>query len=333
MGRDSDGEIVVRWSGLAPHERYEVFVSATPDEFDHAGGPQGEIRGRPGMRELRVPNLDPTRRYYFELVKERSESSRVVAERLLPLDGTHNFRDLGGYATRDGRRVRWGRLYRSDHLADLSDRDLSYLKRLGVALVCDFRSRAEREEDADRLPTGVRTEVLEIADDTLAPGRLHKRLLTGDLDDLDVPNLLVEANRHFATTFRDRYRRLFERLQQDSNLPLLIHCTAGKDRTGFGAALIRRALGVPQKTIFEDFLRSNVYSAHYIETALRFLHWASFFRTDPERVRPLLEVRRAYLEAAFAAIHDHYGSFDDYLRDELGVSDSQREALRARLLR
>ena len=144
--------------------------------------------------------------------------------------------------------------------------------------------------------------------------------------------LLEEGNRSFATDFRDRYATLLRRLAAPGGLPALIHCTGGKDRTGFGAALVLRALGVPPDRVEHDFLLTNHYQAPAIDRALMLIRWSSLFRTDPETVRPALGVRPSYLTAAFEAIDAEYGDFPNYLRVGLGLSEAEIRSLREHLL-
>jgi len=257
-----------------------------------------------------------------------------VARRHVVLDGAFNFRDLGGYATEDGRSVRWGRIFRSDQLADLSDGDLEVLSELGIRLVCDFRSPDERAEQPDRLPANDPPAVAELGiyDDSFDPNAIREAIVSGELDDVDFGQLLVDGNRTFVVRFSPQFASMFERLAQPENLPALVHCTAGKDRAGFASAIILRALGVPEETVFEDFLLTNHYTADRIERRLLMIRAASLFRADPEKVRPLLGVERAYLRAAFDEIEARYGCFNRYLREALGVGDRELASLRANLL-
>ena len=257
-----------------------------------------------------------------------------AAHRRLPLDGAHNFRDLGGYETQDGRRLRWGVLYRSDALADLSDDDLAYLGRLGLRRVVDFRSPLERERDADRLPESPDLEVSlrPISGDALDPSELQDRLLSGDASGAELASLLIDANRAFVTDFSDVYSAFLRELADAQRLPLLFHCTAGKDRAGFAAAVALLAVGVSRETVMSDYLLTNGYSAEHTQRMLRIIHWASFFRSDPDSVRPLFEARPEYLQAAFDTIDAEYGSVDAYLREGLAVDAALRARLRANLL-
>jgi protein-tyrosine phosphatase len=253
-----------------------------------------------------------------------------VKRRHVPLEGAHNFRDVGGYQTEDGRRVRWGLFYRSDDLSALTDADLAQLHGLGLKLVCDFRSPEEKAEEPDRLPAERTPELVElpIFDESFSPVAFREKITSGTLGDTDLRRMLVEGNRMFATRYAPQYAAMFERLTQPDQLPALVHCTAGKDRTGFAAAVLLRTLGVPLETVYEDFLLTNHYTAREIERTLWMIRLVSMFRTDPEQVRPVLGVERAYLEAAFGAVDERYGSFDAYRRDALGLDDAETAAFR-----
>lgn len=256
------------------------------------------------------------------------------AHRRLPVEGAHNLRDLGGYATTDGLHVRWGVLYRSDALADLTDDDVHYLERLGLRRWVDFRSNMEMENDADRIPESPDLQVVHrpIQGDALDPAELQDRILSGDADAQELAEMLVGANRAFITDFGDVYSAFLHDLGDADKLPLLFHCTAGKDRAGFAAALALMALGVPRDTVMQDYLLTNEFSAEHTESTLRLLRIVSLFRTHPDDVRPLFEARREYLQAAFDTIDQEYGSTAAYLRDGLGADDALLARLRENLL-
>ena len=253
------------------------------------------------------------------------------AQRLLPVAGAANLRDLGGYATRDGQALRWGVLYRADALADLSDEDLAYLERLSLHRVVDFRSEAERERDPDRLPAGPSVVWQPIAGQGLDPRALQDRLLAGEVSAEQSAAFLVEGNRAFVNEFRDVYARFLRDLADPANLPTLFHCTAGKDRTGFAAALVMLVLDVPRETAMRDYLLTNTYTQAKTQRTLQVIRFASLFRADPDDLKPLFEARESYLNAAYAAIDEQPGGSEAYLRS-LGVDDALRERLRANLL-
>ncbi len=326
--RQAGDRIWIRWEN-APAGRVQVFQGEDPDAVEREN-PLGVLEG--GV--FTASGLPRDRRSYFELVAD-SGASVVVAERLLPLEGAHNFRDLGGYPTADGRRVRWGQIYRSDHLGDLTDGDLAYLERLGIRTVCDFRGRAERENDPDRLGSSgtPRSVNPAISDERFAVDELQSRILSGDLGDIDFGKLLVEGNRAFARSYTEEYTDYLELFEDDANLPLVFHCTAGKDRAGFAALLILTLLGVPERTAIQDYLLTQPYTQEHIESTLTKIRIVSLFRTDVERIRPLMGVERAFIQAGLdAAVEDH-GSLDAYFESALGFGPDRRTALRERLLR
>ena len=253
-----------------------------------------------------------------------------VARRHVLLEGATNFRDLGGYLTEDGREIKWGLFYRSDNLHNLTDADLEKVSKLGIHLVCDFRGPEEKEEEPDRLPSQNPPAVaeLEIWDPSFSAAGFREKLESGNLEDYDIGEILVEGNRLFAVKFSDRYAAMFELIMQPENLPALVHCTAGKDRAGFASALILRTLGVPLETIYEDYLLTNYYSAEKIERAVFMIRAASLFKIDEDQLRGVVGVERRFLEAGFDGINKKYGSFENFRREALGIDDKQLAAFK-----
>jgi protein-tyrosine phosphatase len=254
-----------------------------------------------------------------------------VQRRHLGLEGAPNFRDLGGYATATGAHVKWHLLYRSDSLAWLTPADLHKVSQLGIRLVCDFRAAPEKQAEPDRLPAADPPAVadLPIGADSFMVKDLRARIASADLAGLDLRQMMIEANRQFATSFAPQYAAMFERLSQPANLPALVHCTAGKDRTGFAAALILTLLGVPRPAVMDDFLLTNHYTRSETRKRLWKIRLFSLFRADADALRPLFEVEREYLDAAFEAIDGQYGDFDTYRRAALGIDDAELAAVRA----
>jgi protein-tyrosine phosphatase len=254
------------------------------------------------------------------------------ARRRVVLEGADNFRDLGGYRTADGRSVRWRMLYRSDDLAELTPDDLTTLGKLGIRVVCNLRTGDEGV--ADRLPQENPPLLLDLPIGTgeLAPSRIRRLILGGDVDSDQLGRLLTAEYRAFVTHFSQQYAAMFARLAAPDQLPTLVHCTRGKDRTGFAAAIVLLALGVPHETVVEDYLLTNVFTASDIRWTVALAFVGSLFRVTPGEILPLLEARPEYLEAAFAAATERHGSLEAYLRDGLGVTDELRGRLQTALL-
>jgi protein-tyrosine phosphatase len=254
--------------------------------------------------------------------------------RHLPLAGAPNFRDLGGYRSADGRSVRWGLVYRSDALDKLSDADQAYLRRLGLRRVVDFRAADEVEDAPDRLAPPLAGEVvhLPIAFAGLNVRQFTRRIMHGDTAGLHFDTLLVDANVAMVRQFSPVFRDWLHSLVADGATPQVFHCTAGKDRTGFAAAVLLLSLGVPRDTVMQDYLASNDYLRARNARSMRMMRLFSLFRADPDSVRPLMMVEPRYLDAAFAAMIQDYGSIDAYLQQALGVDAALREQLRQRFL-
>ena len=242
--------------------------------------------------------------------------------RVVPLRNSTNLRDLGGYRAADGRRVRFGRVFRSGSLALLSDADLDAIAALGLRTVCDLRGAHERERAPNRLPPGARAEILPIEPTVGASLRdlLEREEATGE----DVHSLLARAYAAYAGEHLPRYRQLFARVLDADALPLLFHCSAGKDRTGFGAALLLTALGVPRDTIVEDYLATNRIWRR--ETSL-------LPTTVPAPVREaLLSAHRPLLENALDLAMAGHPTVEHFQDGALGLDAARLARLRALLL-
>jgi len=254
-----------------------------------------------------------------------SASAPVAApahQRVLPLQGGRNFRDLGGYRTLDGRTVKWGLLYRSGQMHDLTAADYAYLQKLGIRTVCDFRDTRERTGEPTNWPAGKAPRIL--SDDyaldmsgMMLPG--NPSTWTHD----QVVAAMTATYPKLLDQFRGQYTRMFGELLA-GHAPLAFHCTAGKDRTGVAAALLLNALGVPRATIVEDYLLSNQHMAPMAAKPTGF--WA---KLSPEAARTFAGVDRRYIDAVFAVTDRHAGGTMGYLKDELGLGAPEIAKLRA----
>ena len=265
--------------------------------------------------------------------KDLSAAERE-AHRRISFAGSYNFRDLGGYATADGATVKWGALYRADNLAKLTDPDLTALNALGLYRLVDFRADFEKAADPDRLPTNLGFQVVElpIFDTNSQLGQsIRDRILNGDVNGIDADKLLIDANTQFATDFTPQFKAFIQEVLVAEGKPVMFHCTAGKDRTGFAAAILLRLLGVPQETVLRDYLLSKEYSMEARARDIFILRLTKGEQTAGV-VEKLSGVDAAYLQAAFQAIDTRYGSFTAYARDGLGLSDEEVARLRTNLL-
>lgn len=263
---------------------------------------------------------------------ELSDVSEREAHRKLNFDGADNFRDLGGYQTADGRTVKWGLVYRSDALSDLSHQDREFMKRLGISTVVDFRTPYEKQEDPDQLPPTVNYVERPVDVEGTAVKQLMETITSGELEGFDARKVLIDANRGFVRSFTPVFGAHLKSLIEPDTLPVVAHCTGGKDRAGFAAALTLLALGVPEQTVIKDFLKTNTYTEDKIEKYVWMIRLGSFFKTDPDVIRPLLGVEEVYIQTAIDTIKQDYGSVETYLKQGVGMSEADLSKLRSRLL-
>jgi protein-tyrosine phosphatase len=251
-------------------------------------------------------------------------------------EGIVNFRDFGGVRGADGRRVREGRLYRAGHQAGATDADLERLATLRLAMLVDLRRPAERLRDPARRPAGFDAEVLEHmgpVENAVAP---HLAFLAEpDATTERVTRQMKVGYRgypfdpHYVRLYRDYFARLAE-----LDGPVLVHCHAGKDRTGVLCALTLHVLGADRDDIYEDYLatnRQNRADARLAEMADQF-EQTHGQRPSEEFLRHLMGVQREYLDAAYDSIESEHGEVDAYLEAVLAVDEARRAAIRARLL-
>ena len=250
--------------------------------------------------------------------------------RCLPLQGSPNFRDIGGYATEDGRRVKWGYLFRSGQLSALSDSDQAVLAKLRLDLVCDFRRVEEQERDPSSLPEPA-PRVVSLP---ITPGSnasfFDQASSHWQTDRQTMFRFMLDINRDFAVGQAGNYARMFDHLLQVEDTRMLVHCAAGKDRTGFAAAILLLALGVPRKTVMEDYMLTAEYFLPDREVSR--LQAKYGMELETEVMMPILEVHPEYLQAAFDAIDAEFASLEDYLGRCLGLDEHKTALLRSRYL-
>lgn len=252
------------------------------------------------------------------------------------LKGASNFRDFGGHRTANGQRVRSGVLYRSNDLHGLTEPDFAALRPLGIRLICDLRGNGERKCRPSRWPEDVAVERLlaeRPAPSADEPAHFESEQMY--LDSVDsARQVLIDLYGRLPMNSAITLRTLVTRLV-DGELPVVVHCTAGKDRTGFLCAALQHALGVPRETILADYLLTNerLDLDEMVETLASLREAMPKLPTNLPR--PVLDVINSvdtvYLEAAYASVAQRYGSMDGYLRD-VGIDAALQQQLRERLL-
>lgn len=257
----------------------------------------------------------------------------MTDSRVLKLEGVHNFRDYGGYETADGARVKQGLLWRSAQHGDASDADLDAIQALGIAHVIDLRGPSERQAKPCRRHQGFSAQVWTYPEET-AGLALHTEAADGVLSAAEARAAMMRLYEGIA--FRDNLvpmLKVYFTLLERAEGPSLVHCVAGKDRTGFAVAMAQHVLGVPRDAIVEDYLLTQ--SAGNIEARIaaggvqiRERHG----NIDDETIRTLMGVEADYIDKALAAVEARHGTIDAYLAEVLEIDAARRDALRAHYL-
>lgn len=257
--------------------------------------------------------------------------------RLLPLQGIENFRDSGGYQSRDGRYLKWGKLFRCGHLMQMTETDGGTLELLGIQAIFDLRTPPERNSfpsnwRCQRQPHTYTIDVHAAGDDPKAD--LFQLILGGQISCEQVRHHMLADYALMPYQFAPILQEICQYLLA-SNDAIVVHCTAGKDRTGLVTALLLALLDINEKDIFADYLLSNQgFScreklAHMVAT---FGHKVDNLDACMTVLKPLIQVERSYLEAALQAIKSRSGSLQRYFKDTLFMSITEQESLKNKLL-
>jgi protein-tyrosine phosphatase len=323
--RTSPTSITIRWQGSDP---VDVYVSDSAD----AGINTATLVSRADTDGHETIVTGHLGRRYVLLHDQRSKQIRRVAERLLPLEQGSNFRDIGGYATDDGRHVRWGRLYRSGGQPMLTEHDVVQIRSLGLRNLVDLRSNEERRLAPSRID-GVPYNAIGYSMLSMSPS------LKNGAGSMQNGSTLYH---NFPVSLAPQLRLIFDRLLAN-DMPLAYNCSAGQDRTGFVTAMIMAALGVPRETITLDYhlstaLRRPEFEMTKIDPALAASDpvagmFARYQQPSASKPTPLKEADgTAFLDGAYAEIEQRWGSVDAYLEKEAGLDPVERALLRSRYL-
>ena len=262
-----------------------------------------------------------------------------MTDRLHAFEAIDNFRDYGDYATAAGRRVKPGRLLRSAHHARASEADLERLKALDIGAVVDLRRPSERRDQPSRRPEGFSGQIIEGGVDDGAEAPHITFLKTADLTPDSGRRFMTQTYRSlpFDASHQDVFGRYFQALADQTetsrNRAVVIHCAAGKDRTGFLAALTHYLLGVSRDDMVEDYLLTNtaVDLAGRAPSIAKQLHKMTGRVASDDAIVAFLGVEAAYLDAALAEVEARHGSVDAYLKEALGVDAARRDRIVERL--
>lgn len=269
---------------------------------------------------------------YAHLLAQGGDSA-TIAGRLIGLEETVNFRDLGGLQTKDGKTVRQGMIYRSDNLAKLKTGEYSRFSNLRIATVFDLRTDHEIEGKEDQLPEGVRYLHTPVVEDNAGQiAGLKKRVLNGQITEQQALDMTAGFYADAVTAHAGAVKDILNQILR-SEQPVLYHCSAGKDRTGIISAIILSILNVDRQLIVDDYMLSNYYRRDRAEKTLGKAKLGRVIKPklNREAIEVLTTVDERFINATFDAIDKTYGGMEPFIANQLGIDPATRTALIARL--
>lgn len=250
-----------------------------------------------------------------------------------PFSKLANFREVGGLQTTDEMVIKPGMLYRSADLSRLTKHDIAMFSKLGIQTVCDLRTTSERKSHPPKIKEHDKIVHIPMQPDSMMPSKWTMfRMLVAEAKSLSFTPIMKDLYQSMLTERKKEIQQLFTLLSDEKNYPLMLHCTSGKDRTGFLSALIQLAAGVPVHIVLSEYMRSNEGVQMLVKRQERFVRMMSLYRVSKKQIQPLLGVQQDYLEDVLNEMMDTYGSAERYLTEACEVPEAQLKAMKNILL-
>ncbi len=273
--------------------------------------------------------LPRDRRYQFRLT-DSCGNEVIQSERRLSFQGSKNFRDCGGYPTKQGSEVKWGSIFRSGQLSKLDNQDIKVIESLNLDLIFDFRREDEHEMEPSRLPKNKMPRVVSLPINPGSSIAFYEQLdnLVEEGEDA-VSKFMIEINKDFVKSHSHAFSKMFEEILSVKDARFLFHCSAGKDRTGFAAALILHFLGVSMNLIEYDYMLSKRYF-QVIQEVTNLQRKYGIEHLSQKALYPMLDVRYEYIRAAIGRASEDFGNLDEYLATALGLTSTDKSEFQRR---
>lgn len=235
-----------------------------------------------------------------------------------------NFREVGGLQTTDQMVIKQGMIYRSADLSRLTKQDILTFSTLGIQTICDLRTSSERKSHPPKIMEHDKIVHIPMQPDSMMPSKWTMfRMLIAEGKSLSFTPIMKDVYQSMLYERKKEIQQLFTLLSDEKNYPLMLHCTSGKDRTGFLSALIQLAAGVPVHTVLSEYMRSNEGVKMLVKRQERFVRMMSLYRVSKEQIQPLLGVQQDYLEDVLNEMMDTYGSAERYLLEACDIPKAQ----------
>lgn len=318
--KDNKGNYIIKWE-ITPDPlkgNVEIYSSSSDDAFKNKKTPFLVANAEDRVATFKSPTS--LSREYF-LIRNNNSYSGIITNRYIPFDIIQNFRDLGGYFNDDNRQLRWGKIYRSGSLYNLSARDISKLQSLNIKTVIDLRNSEESQLFPDKFKGFSH---YQISLDTLSSIELQDKITDRDFHRDEATTYMENAYLSILERNTEEIKNIFKILLDENNYPVLIHDNLGKDRAGIIAFLILRALDVNPDDAYSDYILSD----DYIDLS----SYGRLMRDMPESMQEamtiILRANPDFLDYSFGIITKKYGSLDTYFEKVLGLNTSKRQKLK-----
>lgn len=320
--KDRAGNYVIKWEVTPKHDGDKIKIYMSENDSDFREPPV--LNTSINDYVANIPTRDSIGRHFFRL-KVGKTFSGVISNRLIKADSIQNFRDAGGYFTSEGKQIRWGKLYRSGELSELTAKDAKMLNSLKIKTIIDFRDHEEVLQYPDKYQT---SKIIHIPVRTGNRAYVREKIIDGSFYRGDAIIFTQDTYKYLIEDFSDEFARFFDILSDESNYPILFHGYLGKDRIGLASYYLLHVLGVSNNINEEDYLLSNsCIMEEQVMGEARFL---------PERMQEAATVvckaNVAYLNYAKSCMINKSGSIDDYMTNELKLTEEKRKKIRKILL-
>jgi protein-tyrosine phosphatase len=311
----------IKWEVFPEYEgAVEIFASSNPDLFNFT---TPLLTANIADRVVLVPRLSDGRKY-FMLSFDKKEQI-CVTNRKINIPGVFNLRDIGGYQNENGESIKWGKIYRSGSLSDISERGKSRLEKLNIKTLIDLRTIEEKSFDKSKVKF---ENVISIPMTQPFDNEMKDRLMEGKCRRNDAKIYMQDIFSSYATDYQAQFAKLFSALSKSDSYPVLIECGTGNNRTGFVVALIMSALQIPEEEIIDDYLFSN--------SCIDLVEIAEFGQDlhpdQQEALTMLMSAQKNFLQYSFEKIRQDNNSVEDYFAKKLNFNCKKREKLRELLL-
>lgn len=320
--KDKGSNYILKWEIFPETDNSKVQIYISDNDTIFPKNPLITVNATDYITS--IPERKGIAREFFKL-KINNSYSEIITNRVFPMDSVQNLRDLGGYITSSNQQTRWGQIYRSGSLSRLSERDTETLSELNIKTIIDFRSKDQTQSKPDRFHS---SNYISLPLNTSNFTALKGKIKDGNLLRGDAIIFTQDLYRNVIENETEKLAAFFNILADQENFPILFHCILGKDISGIVSYLVLRTIDIPQETIDDDYMLSNLYINKNI-AAGNVSHL-----TEPmqEAMTMISSVDIAYLKYGISCMKKKSGSVENYIKNELKITAEKKARIKKNLL-